>query len=148
MPHMFWTKVWTILKSYGVILGAVTIVSTAAVKIDRKKQHDIEVDKNLKELNDTSNHYFSEISFRLQNIEQGIDNINSRLEVQGEAIEATQKSFKQYALRDKTLTAEEFYKYMENLQFENEKKSKVTDTVEMEAVMKDYVPKIVVRKIK
>jgi hypothetical protein len=28
------------------------------------------------------------------------------------------------------------------------KKSKVTDTVEMEAVMKDYVPKIVVRKIK
>ena len=148
MPHMFWTKVWTILKSYGVILGAITIVSTAAVKIDRKKQHDILVDKNLKELNDTSNHYFNEISFRLQNIEQGIDNINSRLEVQGEAIEATQKSFKQYALRDKTLSAEEFYKYMENLQFENEKKSKVTDTVEMEAVMKDYVPKIVVRKIK
>ena len=148
MPHMFWTKVWTILKSYGVILGAVTIVSTAAVKIDRKKQHDIEVDKNLKELNDTSNHYFSEISFRLQNIEQGIDNINSRLEVQGEAIEATQKSFKQYALRDKTLSAEEFYKYMEQLQFENEKKSKVPDTVAMEPVMKDYVPKIVVRKIK
>ena len=148
MPHMFWTKVWTILKSYGVILGAITIVSTAAVKIDRKKQHDILVDKNLKELNDTSYHYFSEISFRLQNIEQGIDNINSRLEVQGEAIEATQKSFKQYALRDKTLSAEEFYKYMENLKFENEKKSKVTDTVEMEAVMKDYVPKIVVRKIK
>lgn len=148
MPHMFWTKVWTILKSYGVILGAITIVSTAAVKIDRKKQHDILVDKNLKELNDTSNHYFNEISFRLQNIEQGIDNINSRLEVQGEAIEATQKSFKQYALRDKTLSAEEFYKYMENLKFENEKKSKVTDTVEMEAVMKDYVPKIVVRKIK
>lgn len=28
------------------------------------------------------------------------------------------------------------------------KKSKVTDTVEMETVMKDYVPKIVVRKIK
>jgi hypothetical protein len=148
MPHMFWTKVWTILKSYGVILGAITIVSTAAVKIDRKKQHDILVDKNLKELNDTSNHYFNEISFRLQNIEQGIDNINSRLEVQGEAIEATQKSFKQYALRDKTLSAEEFYKYMENLKFENEKKSKVTDTVEMETVMKDYVPKIVVRKIK
>lgn len=122
MPHMFWTKVWTILKSYGVILGAITIVSTAAVKIDRKKQHDILVDKNLKELNDTSNHYFNEISFRLQNIEQGIDNINSRLEVQGEAIEATQRSFKQYALRDKTLTAEEFYKYMENLKFENEKK--------------------------
>jgi hypothetical protein len=122
MPHMFWTKVWTILKSYGVILGAITIVSTAAVKIDRKKQHDILVDKNLKELNDTSNHYFNEISFRLQNIEQGIDNINSRLEVQGEAIEATQKSFKQYALRDKTLSAEEFYKYMENLKFENEKK--------------------------
>jgi hypothetical protein len=148
MPHMFWTKVWTILKSYGVILGAITIVSTAAVKIDRKKQHDILVDKNLKELNDTSNHYFNEISFRLQNIEQGIDNINSRLEVQGEAIEATQKSFKQYALRDKTLSAEEFYKYMENLQYDNEKKSKVTDTVEMETVMKDYVPKIVVRKIK
>ena len=148
MPHMFWTKVWTILKSYGVILGAITIVSTAAVKIDRKKQHDILVDKNLKELNDTSIHFFSEISFRLQNIEQGIDNINSRLEVQGEAIEATQKSFKQYALRDKTLSAEEFYKYMENLQYDNEKKSKVTDTVEMEAVMKDYVPKIVVRKIK
>lgn len=148
MPTTFWTKVWTILKSYGVILGAITVISTAAVKIDRKKQHDIEVDKNLKELNDTSNHYFSEISFRLQNIEQGIGSINSRLEMQGEAIEATQKSFKQYALRDKTLTAEEFYKYMENLQFENEKKSKVTDTVEMEAVMKDYVPKIVVRKIK
>ena len=123
MPHMFWTKVWTILKSYGVILGAITIVSTAAVKIDRKKQHDILVDKNLKELNDTSNHYFNEISFRLQNIEQGIDNINSRLEVQGEAIEATQRSFKQYALRDKTLSAEEFYKYMENLQYENEKKN-------------------------
>jgi hypothetical protein len=148
MPHMFWTKVWTILKSYGVILGAITIVSTAAVKIDRKKQHDILVDKNLKELNDTSIHFFSEISFRLQNIEQGIDNINSRLEVQGEAIEATQRSFKQYALRDKTLSAEEFYKYMENLQYDNEKKSKVTDTVEMETVMKDYVPKIVVRKIK
>ena len=148
MPHMFWTKVWTILKSYGVILGAITIVSTAAVKIDRKKQHDIAVDKNLKELNDTSNHYFSEISFRLQNIEQGIDNINSRLEVQGEAIEATQKSFKQYALRDKTLSAEEFYKYMENLQYENEKKTQLPDTVVMQEVMKDYVPKIVVRKIK
>lgn len=148
MPHMFWTKVWTILKSYGVILGAITIVSTAAVKIDRKKQHDILVDKNLKELNDTSNHYFNEISFRLQNIEQGIDNINSRLEVQGEAIEATQKSFKQYALRDKTLSAEEFYKYMENLQYENEKKTQLPDTVVMQEVMKDYVPKIVVRKIK
>ena len=49
MPHMFWTKVWTVLKSYGVILGAITVISTAAVKIDRKKQHDIEVDKNLKE---------------------------------------------------------------------------------------------------
>ena len=148
MPTTFWTKVWTVLKSYGVILGAITVISTAAVKIDRKKQHDIEVDKNLKELNDTSNHYFSEISFRLQNIEQGIDNINSRLEVQGEAIEATQKSFKQYALRDKTLSAEEFYKYMENLQFDNEKKTQLPDTVVMQEVLKDYVPKIVVRKIK
>ena len=148
MPTTFWTKVWTVLKSYGVILGAITVISTAAVKIDRKKQHDIKVDKNLKELNDTSYHYFSEISFRLQNIEQGIDNINSRLEVQGEAIEATQKSFKQYALRDKTLSAEEFYKYMENLQYENEKKTQLPDTVVMQEVMKDYVPKIVVRKIK
>lgn len=148
MPTTFWTKVWTVLKSYGVILGAITVISTAAVKIDRKKQRDLRLEKDLKELADTSYHYFNDMSLRLQNIEQGIGSINSRLEVQGEAIEATQKSFKQYALRDKTLSAEEFYKYMENLQYDNEKKSKVTDTVEMETVMKDYVPKIVVRKIK
>ena len=148
MPHMFWTKVWTILKSYGVILGAITIISTTAVKIDRKKQQNIRLEKDVKELADTSYHYFNDISLRLQNIEQGIGSINSRLEVQGEGLEATQKAFKQYALRDKTLSAEEFYKYMESLQFDNEKKSRVTDTVVMGEVMKDYTPKISVRKIK
>ena len=49
MPHMFWTKVWTVLKSYGVILGAITVISTTAVKIDRKKQHDLRLEKDLKE---------------------------------------------------------------------------------------------------
>lgn len=148
MTSLFWTKLWTVLKSYGVILGAITIIATTAVKIDRKRIHDNELDKNLKRLSDTSSYYFNTMSIRLQNIEQGIDNINSRLEVQGEGLEATQKALKQYALRDKTLSAEEFYKYMEQLQFENEKKSRAPDTVAMEAVMKDYVPKIVVRKIK
>ena len=65
MPHMFWTKVWTVLKSYGVILGAITVISTAAVKIDRKKQHDLRLEKDLKELTDTSYHYFKSFSKRL-----------------------------------------------------------------------------------
>ena len=140
---LFWSKVWVILKSYGIVLAAITLISTAAIKVDRKRQHDNEVDNSLQELVETTHN----IDKRLKIIESSInklnnkvDNLHTKVQTQGEAIEQTQTSFKQFALRDKTLTTDEFYQYMQNLRYENDKRLP-------DSLYNSYTPVIRVSKI-
>jgi hypothetical protein len=132
MNKTFWTKVLGVIKTYGAIAGAITIISTVAVKVDRQKQKEIKTDKDLKMLMDTSFMFFKSTDEKLLTIDDKITSINEKLNNQENLLKNLKGSYTRYILRDKTLTATEFYEYMKGLEI----KSKNKDTMDVNVLIK------------
>lgn len=111
-----------LVKEYWIAVtiatGIVTFIATTAVNLDRKRAAEKKSLEDLRFVKDSTLYYLKQFDTRLYNIERGQVDINTKLSEQANAIRATHDNFMDYISKDKSMTKQEFLRYMQN--FNNE----------------------------